>query len=152
MEINLRKEIVDWLSEHGHWVVVRSTIVERLNSEVDRESGQPSIISRGKTKTGKPYVDLIVKSDRRKSVPEEYEVATGIGTGTPGSEYFFFEHYFPVKRGDLIFEIELDRETQEPIAPIKIRKVYKILDPQEMRDRNGRIEFFQCKVQVMDAY
>lgn len=150
--INLRKELVEWLSEHGHWVVVRSSIIGRLANGVDRESGQPNVLSRGTHPNGKPYVDYLVKSDRRKSVPEDYEVATGIGSATQGAEFYFFEHYIPVKEGDLILEIECSSVDQLPLTPLKIRKVYKILDPQEMRDKNGRIEFFQCKVQRVNGY
>lgn len=152
-EIDLRKEMVKWFRKRAHWVVVRTSTI-KLADNVDRESGQVSIIGQGLGRAdGKPYKDFLVKSDRRKVVPD-ISLDTRIGDMASGSDNFYFEHYIPIKEGDLILEIELDSEG-EPVTPIKVRKAYRVIDPEDMRDgagkTPGRVEFFQCKTEQVNA-
>lgn len=153
MEINLRRELVKWFLKRAHWVVVRSSTL-KLSGVVDSETGQVSIINRGLNRAdGKPYIDYLVKSDRRKVVPD-ISLDTPVGDMASGSDHFYFEHFIPVKEGDLVLEIELDADG-EPVVPVRIRKAYKIIDPEDMRDgagiTPGRVEFFQCKVEQVNA-
>lgn len=152
-EIDLRKELVKWFRKRAHWVVVRSSTI-RLADEVDKESGQVSFIGQGLSRAdGKPYKDFLVKSDRRKVVPD-ISLDTPVGDMASGGDHFYFEHYIPVKEGDLVLEIELDSDG-EPVVPVRVRKAYKIIDPEDMRDgagkTPGRVEFFQCKVEQINA-
>lgn len=150
-EINLRAELVDWLRERGHWVVVRSSLVAR-SGEVDTETGQIRIIGSGRA-DGRPYVDYLVKSDRRKVVPD-YNIDTPVGDVAVGKDHFYFEQYVPVKKDDLVIEIELDT-SGNPVVPVKIRQIWKIIDPEDMRDgaliTAGRVEFFQCSVEKVNV-
>jgi hypothetical protein len=121
---------------------------------VDTETGQVSVINTGLNRAdGKPYTDFLVKSDRRKVVPD-ISLDTRVGDMASGSDHFYFEHFIPIKEGDMILEIEL-QSTGDPVVPIRIRKAYKVIDPEDMRDgagiTPGRVEFFQCKVEMINA-
>jgi len=150
-EISMRREIVKWFQKRSHWVVVRSSTT-RLSGIVDRESGQVTILGSGQA-SGRPYTDYLLKSDRRKVIPD-ISIDTAVGDAALGVDHFYFEHYVPVKRGDLVLEIET-ASNGDPILPITVRNIYRILDPEDMRDgagiTSGRVEFFQCRVEQVDA-
>lgn len=148
VEINLRKLLVDWLKKRGHWAVLRVATGPRLSGLADDETGQP-YMSIGEMAEARDYVDYIVKTDRRKVVPDRF-LDTGIGDAAVGEDHFYLEHHSPVKEGDLILEVQLD-SNERPITPFVIRKAYKVIDPQDMRDQNGRIEFYQCLVEQVNV-
>lgn len=152
-EINLRRELVKWFQKRAHWVVVR-TATTKLSGIVDTETGQVSVIGKGINRAdGKPYVDILVKSDRRKVVPDN-SADTGVGDIAIGADHFYFEHYLPIKEHDVILEIEL-QSNGDPVLPVRVRKAYKVIDPEDMRDgagiTPGRVEFFQCKVEQINV-
>lgn len=152
-EINLRRELVKWFLKRSHWVVVRTATI-KLSGLVDQETGQVSILGRGINRAdGKPYTDILVKSDRRKVVPDN-SADSGIGDMAIGADHFYFEHHIPIKEGDIILEIELE-SNGDPVLPVRVRKAYKVVDPEDMRDgagiTAGRLEFLQCKVEQINA-
>lgn len=145
-EINLRREMVRWLSRRGHWIVLRS-FQATIPSAVDVQTNQTFEPSRG-VYDGRHYVDYIVRGDRRAVVPE-LEFDTAVGNASGGIDHFYLESNVPAKQDDLILEVELGQDGL-PIRPYKIRRAYKIVRVEDMRDGAGlvpgRVEFFQCRV------
>lgn len=150
-EINLRKELVDWLSRRGHWVVLRQFAVV-LPSAVDNETGQTYEPSRG-VYDSRHFSDHLIKGDRRSVVPE-LEFALMGGTAVQGSDFFYLESHVPVKQDDLVLEVELQSDGK-PVIPFKIRKAFKVTRAEDMRDGAGlvpgRVEFYQCRVTPVTA-
>ena len=121
----------------------------RKSGEADREAGQTYQNPSGAA-PARNYVDYVVKVDRRKVVPD-LNIDTRIGDGAVGVDMFYMEHVVPVKEGDLLLEVELSATDQRPIIPFVIRKTYKIIDPEDMRDQNGRVEFIQGRVEQVNV-
>lgn len=147
MEIDLRKIIVTWLKDRGHWAVLRVMQIQKAG-DADKESGQIYNFASGSGQA-RNYVDYIVKVDRRKVVPD-LMIDTGIGDAAVGVDHFYMERIVPVKEGDLLLEVELD-SNGKPITPFVIRQAYKIIDPQDMRDQGGRVEFIQGRVERVNV-
>lgn len=81
-------------------------------------------------------------------------IDTDAGDAAVGIDHFYFEHHLPLKRGDIILEIETN-EDGDPVIPVRVRNAYKIVDPEDMRDgagiTAGRLEFYQCRVEQINA-
>jgi len=151
-EINLRRELVDWLRRRGHWVVLRSFSTDRRTAEADDETGQDPPVPQGIYK-GRAYTDHLIKADNRNVVPM-LETSIPIGQFPVGALHYYLECRMPVKVDDLILEIELDT-SGKPVIPVKIRSGFKVMDAQVMRDgagiTPGRVEFYQVRVSPIGA-
>ena len=152
MTIDMRREFVGWQKDHGHWAVVRCAVLTRRCGCVDRQTGQIRGNCKSCLGTGHHYVDYIVKTDKRTEVPDvEADIEIGdaqqIGTGILT---FYFERHIPCKRDDFVLEVEL-LESGLPVTPFVIREAYKIFQLEDLRDKLGRVEFFQARVDRVTA-
>jgi len=151
MDVDMRREMVSWLNEHGHWGVVRVAILGQKCSCTDEETGEPTTDCTLCLGTGRAYTDHVVKMDKRIVTPD-FLVDSSAGEVGVGVLKFYFERYVPVKRDDLILEVELHPTTLEPIVPIRIREAFRVIQhPEDMRDRGGRLEFIQVRVDRMSV-
>ena len=64
----------------------------------------------------------------------------------PDSIFYIETQYRPTQQ-DFIIEVELQRQTGEPIVPLKIAIAYDITDIRDMRDKGGRIEYYAVTAQ-----
>ena len=151
-DIDMRVELANWLREHGHYGVHRSAILGQRCSCVGPLRDDPLPDCRKCLATGQAYVDYIVKLDRRGVTP-----ASTADTGAGEPDQFqrvkdYVERIGPVKRDDFLLELELDPTTLEPVQPYRISRAYRIVEPiEDLRDKEGRLEFVQVSVELVSV-
>lgn len=144
----MRKELVQWLDDHGHWGVHRSALLNKKCPCLSRDNGKTNSACRRCLGTGHMFVDYIVKLDKRTFSPEFVRDA-GVGEARVGDFRYYLERIVPVKQDDLILEVELDESTLLPVQPFRIREAYRVKAVEDMRDRGGRLEFVQLVVDTI---
>jgi hypothetical protein len=153
--IDMRKEMVNWLRSHGHWLAVRVAQPGKKCRCVFNETRATNSTCRRCFGTGKAYVDHLVKGDKRMFSPD-LVMDTKVGEALMGEFRYYVEYVVPVKRDDFVLELELDPETMEPLQPYKIQEAYRIKQVDDMRDGesvglSGRLEFLQLQVETVSV-
>lgn len=92
---------------------------------------------------GYVFTDFLIKGYFWVESPGfEYQaMPTPIATSTAN---FMGFHQYPIKKWDLLLELDLDNETGEPVQPFKINRTYVISSSAPIRGKNSRVEFYRC--------
>lgn len=154
--MDLRKEIHDIIEETGHYVLLQRTS-RKLRCICWDEKTQESSPSRYAERTGDMRnrsvcprclgLGWVVRLERVKT---RRQMASNI-ISLPGKKQqalyaqvnvdtriFFFEHDVAPKKGDRIIEVGWDKN-----RPTHVIHVHDISNSDDMREKNGRIEFWQ---------
>lgn len=135
-----------WINAHGHWLVLRSAQLNRRCACVEPDTGRANQGCRTCLATGYQFVDYVVRGCKSFGLPD-FDIDTPVGQAPVGTTVYYLEYVVPVKRDDLVLEIELSPEDGTPITPTKIRDGFKVTQVEDMRDASGRVEFWQIRVE-----
>lgn len=145
-QIDLRKELKGLIDKSGHWIVVRQAVPGRICPCIDPVSQDAAKDCNVCLGNGRAYIDRFTKG--RKSRPVklvntlDMESNSSLGIVSTPETVFYFEFYIRPTSNDYVLELALDPTTQEPLTPYSVLSVYDITDARELRDINGRIEYW----------
>lgn len=158
--IDLREELRGMIQRHGHWIALRKITNQRCpnyDPSIREEHARECRFCMG---TGYRYQDFILKSYARPSVL--IETAAGESRQHIGMlSHDVRVYYFPgttrnpntgammelsPTSSDYIIELRLENDSQDISKTYRFRAIYNIQLPYPLRDRNGRIEYWMCKV------
>lgn len=155
--MDLRKEIHDIIEETGHYVLLQRTS-RKLRCICWDEKHQESSIKKYIERSGnfnskytacpkclgEGWISRIERVKTRRqtnsniiSLPGKKQQAP-YGQVSIDTRLFFFEHDVNPKKGDYIMEVGWDKN-----KPTHLIQMYEISYADDMREQNGRIEFWQ---------
>lgn len=157
-DMDLRKEFAEILDESGHYILLQRTS-RKLRCVCWDEKLQESSIKKYKEYMrlldtphkecpkclGSGWVSRIERVRTRRQLASDIISMTSriqtldIGKQTFDNLLFFFEHNIQPKEGDYIFEVGWDG-----IKPTHLIKSYSIQVANDLRQHEGRIEFWQA--------
>ena len=154
----------EYTPRRGHWVILRRTDQRQhcvcWNAKSKNDDG--TVTDKGKYHEpemrcpichgeGWIYEDELHLARRRLVSPEiglaSSETMAEIGWMNINYILFYFLYYVEPKKGDKIFEIQLD-DNAEPIRPFKMIERYRIAVAEPFRDQNGRVEFYRAAAKL----
>lgn len=161
-EIDLFTEVTIRIENRGHKIAFRK-ITEDICPyyDLDRKEDHPDDCSYCMG-SGYMFQDYIVKSYCRTATDVEAqtkEVRIEIGFMAPSKWVYYLPAYISTNNrniylnpthADYIIELDLD-EDNEPTLPRRIRRILSIEAIHELRDKNGRIEYYSinCKEKIV---
>jgi hypothetical protein len=146
MNIDLRKELKQMISDHGHWIVLRQAIPGRKCSCVNDITDDPNPNCTLCLGTGYAYVDRFTKGRKARPIRITQtlgaEQRSSVGVATTPDNIFYLEYNIKPTQQDFILEIDLSATDREPLIPFRVNAVYDISDVRELRDKRGRVEYY----------
>lgn len=131
-----------------HWLVIRSASLDGYCdcvNEIERnyETANPSCWRC--LGSGRIFTDFLVKGiqyiQTRQFAADEAQAPPGIINNQQFRYAILTDNIIP-KTHDLLLEIELDKDTGEPLTPIRIRDVFNVANVRTMWGDKGREEFY----------
>lgn len=142
MTINLRQEITKLIEDTGHYVLLQRTS-RKIRCSCWNEKHQEADPSCPYC-LGLGWVSRIERHKIRRqtavnviSLPNNIQ-QTPIGQLSTDTRLFFFKHDTMPKKGDIIMEVGWKGQ-----RPTHLITTHEISHSDDMREQNGRIEFFQ---------
>ena len=146
-EMQLSGELRDFIDQYGHWMAIRTVEPGQRCPCVRGVSEGPEPNCRICHGDGKLYLDHLVRG--RVYTPKPLigsETHMNIGQVYMHSPMIIVEPGVVIpKEADFVLELVIDPESNEPLRPYTIRRVYKVVNVSEMRDIEGKVTFFQIK-------
>ena len=153
--IDLRQEFAAIMRDHGSWGVLRKRVTRTRVSSYRPEPGEITPKTRQALVPGEAYFDYLVRY-RRTTLFDVPEKEDSIGREGQALARFYLQWDKKPDTHDFIIELAQDPTSQnrsfqvQPVTPLEIVKIWDIQEVTPMRDRGGRIEFWQvlCKESV----
>jgi len=152
-EIDMREEITEFLSLHGHRGYLRKITNQRCGCWSENPYNEADPDCSTCSGTGFGYLDHEALFYR---VPATgifrgamQEVAANMGLVGPGDAQFFLKSDTNPRQGDYIIEVEVDSDNNV-VQAIRIERVWDINAVIPYRDRIGRVEFWACRSKRLD--
>ena len=149
-EMMAEAQLTKMLAKYGHRMVLRKAIPGKKCRCVSSVSESPIPDCDKCLGTGDLYTDHMVLG--RKYTPRPNigkEIRSPLGYVEAGSPTFILETIYRVNTSDMIMELVLDGETDEPLRTsskgFQIRVAYRVTHSSEMRDLRGEKLFFQVR-------
>ncbi len=146
-EIRASEEFRYTIDRYGHWMAIRAMEPGQQCPCVRGVSEGPEPNCRICHGDGKLYTDHLVRGRVYTPKPQ-----IGSETHVPIGQVYMHSPMIAIEPGvvipkeaDFVLELAIDVDTNEPLRPYTVRKVYKIVNVSEMRDIEGKIAFFQVK-------
>lgn len=148
--IDLRKELAELKAHAVHkWVALRSVDLSKpcneCKAQEDPNYDQPAAYCKTCMSMGYSYIDKLVKGYRFEAAPG-FDTKSNIGILNLKTQVYILEHGAVPKPVDWILELDMNEVTMVPKTPFKITNSFKIENALDMRDKDGRIEFWRCYV------
>ena len=154
-EIDLLEEVTIRVRDRGHFIAFRKITEDRCpNFNLDRREDHPDDCPYCMG-SGYIFVDYIIKSYCRPARDVEAQaksVRIEIGFMSPNKWNYYLPGYTLNKNNqriylnptheDYIIELDLNEDTGLPTLPRRIKKILKIESIIELRDKGGRLEYF----------
>lgn len=148
--IDLRRELEIIMRDHGTWGLLRKRIeLGKRAASYNAASGEaPQPGEKGVMATGEGFVDYLIRY-RRMMIFEVSEQATSSGREGPSLVRFYLQWNMKPDVHDFLIEVAQDESSQsrskgiQPIIPFKMVRMWDIQEVNPMRDRGGRVEFWQ---------
>lgn len=132
---------------HGHWIAIRQAVPGRVCACINPVTKDAHPECNSCLGSGRAFIDRFAKA--RKSRPVKLTQASmGGERRSPVMEAgandwtFYIEHNMKPTTEDFIIELRLDEQTLEPIVPYAAISIYNITDSRDLRDKNGRTEYY----------
>lgn len=148
--LSLREHLqeLEFYGASFHWLVLRSAHLDKY-CECTNEVPLSQVGTRPPCKrclsTGRMYTDYLMKGIQylptRNFAGDEIFAAPGV-LHNSGRRYAFNVKDVVPKSTDLILEIDLNKDTGQPIIPIKILEVFNILQIRRLWGDRGREEYY----------
>lgn len=142
-----------------HWIVIRSADLsgkcECLNEQVPRNHESPDPSCKRCLGTGYVFTDYLAKglqySQTRQFRGEEIQMPAGVLNNSNFRYALNIKEIVP-KTTDLLIEIELNKNTGDPVTPIKVQEVYDIQHVRRLWGDQGREEYYSLNVEQRQIY
>lgn len=153
--IDLRQEFAAFMRDHGSWGVLRKRVTRARVNSFNPEVGESAPGTKQALLTGESYFDYLVRY-RRTTLFDVSEKESSIGREGQALVRFYLKWDKKPDPHDFLVELAQDPTSQtrsfqvQPLAPLEIVKLWDIQEVTPMRDRGGRLEFWQvlCKESV----
>lgn len=159
-EIDVLEEVTARVRDRGHYIAFRkitSNICPNFN--LDRREDHPDDCPYCMG-TGYIFEDYIIKSYSRPTRDIEAQaksVRIEIGVMSPNRWTYYFPAYIQKNKRiylnpthkDYIIELELNHENNLPAKPYRFKKILKIEVVAELRDKGGRLEYYNVNTREM---
>lgn len=151
--IDLRKEFDTIMRDHGAWGLLRKRLRKKAasyNTSADEAPEKPALLS------GEHYLDYVVRY-RRMTLFDAGEQQTSIGREGVQLVRFYLEWDKKPDIHDFLVEIAQSEASMgsspqiQPVFPYQITRLWDIQEVTPMRERGGRVEFWQvfCREAVL---
>jgi hypothetical protein len=149
-EMMAEAQLTKMLAKYGHRMVLRKAIPGKKCACMSEVTESPNPNCGKCLGTGDLYTDYMVLG--RKYTPRPNvgkEIRSPLGIVEAHSPMFVVETIYRVNTNDMILELVLDDETDEPLRNssdgFQMRVAYRVTHVSEMRDLRGEKMFFQVR-------
>lgn len=155
--IDLRNEFDAIMRDHGTWGLLRKRTGNRKKAaSYNPTTAEAAPGERAVLQSGESFIDYLVRY-RRMGLFDVPEAASSVGREGPALVRFYVQWHMRPDPHDFIAEIAQDESSRQrsfqiqPVAPFQITKLWDIQEVTPMRERGGRVEFWQvlCREAVL---
>jgi hypothetical protein len=134
------------LDKMGHWMAIRQALPGRLCSCINPVTDDALPGCSLCLGSGRAYTDRVTKMRMSRPVKITQtlgaEQRTGPIAGSSPDYIFYMDRIIKPTQGDYILELALSDTDLDPIIPFHVVTVYDISDVRELRDLEGRVEYY----------